>query len=556
MEHLDGIDLADVLSHERRIEPGRACQIGIQICRALEAAHVAGVIHRDLKPENIFLVARDGQADFVKVLDFGIARSLGQTTRRLTNPGIAMGTPEYMSPEQALGGLADRRSDIYSVGALLYEMVTGAPPYGEGDQAVATRASKPPRSPRDRQPEVSLELSRIILRALEGRPDKRHQTMAQLEYDLTKSLWGRTRAVAELLGLPAAEARAEDSGGARQVGGDGRAAADGPSPAAPAPVAFSPSPARTGSTRAGGFGTLEPVGLDPTAGGSGTLRFVGSLAFLAAAAVVAVGAYKRLPWAGTGTSAAPQAAAAVAAPAPSTARTEAVTKQLELMLAAPLTFEQVPALEAALADLRGQGATAAAGSLAARSAVALERVAAAELDAGNIDRGVAHYKLALALDPRAQGQSQLVVTLRTRAEAALDRGRADESVRWARKAVSLAEADPEIHALLAAGLSAAHDEPGAAVEYGKALASRPHDPELAAALARVQRHLKRPPHAHRRMARRAPAPDETSAPQSEPAAPAAPADKDEADDAPALAPPPSSPTKAKESAPGEPASEQ
>ena len=108
MEHLDGIDLADVLSHERRLEPARAAQITIQICRALEAAHAAGVIHRDLKPENIFLVARDGRADFVKVLDFGIARSLGQDSSRLTNPGIAMGTPEYMAPEQALGGLADR----------------------------------------------------------------------------------------------------------------------------------------------------------------------------------------------------------------------------------------------------------------------------------------------------------------------------------------------------------------------------------------------------------------------------------------------------------------
>ncbi len=112
MEHLDGIDLADVLSHERRLAPERACQIAIQICRALAAAHAAGVIHRDLKPENIFLVARDGQADFVKVLDFGIARSMGRA-RRLTNPGVAMGTPEYMAPEQAEGGAVDQRSDIY-----------------------------------------------------------------------------------------------------------------------------------------------------------------------------------------------------------------------------------------------------------------------------------------------------------------------------------------------------------------------------------------------------------------------------------------------------------
>ena len=128
MEHLDGIDLADVLSHERRLDPNRSCQITIQVCRALAAAHAAGVIHRDLKPENIFLVAGDGKADFVKVLDFGVARSAGRTTR-LTNPGIAMGTPEYMAPEQAAGRPADARSDIYALGGILYEMLTGQPAY-------------------------------------------------------------------------------------------------------------------------------------------------------------------------------------------------------------------------------------------------------------------------------------------------------------------------------------------------------------------------------------------------------------------------------------------
>ncbi|MDB4982046.1 MAG: serine/threonine protein kinase with repeat, partial [Myxococcales bacterium] len=215
MEHLDGIDLADVLSHERRLEPARASQIAIQICRALEAAHAAGVIHRDLKPENIFLVAREGRADFVKVLDFGIARSLDNESSRLTNPGIAMGTPEYMSPEQAMGGQADRRSDIYSVGALLYEMLTGQPPHGEGEEAARVHKQEPPRSPRGLRPDLSPELERVVMRALERDPSLRQQTMGQLAYDLTKTAWGRPRAVAELLGLRAAGARAEDSGGLR-----------------------------------------------------------------------------------------------------------------------------------------------------------------------------------------------------------------------------------------------------------------------------------------------------------------------------------------------------
>jgi serine/threonine protein kinase len=199
MEHLDGIDLADVLSHERRLEPTRACQIAIQICRALSAAHNAGVIHRDLKPENVFLVARDGKADFVKVLDFGIARSVGRA-RRLTNPGVAMGTPEYMAPEQSMGGVVDHRSDIYSVGALLYEMVTGTAPQMRGGELVRARSLRG---------ELPAEIDNVISRALEHDPVHRHQTMAQLEYELVKGLWGRPRAVAELLGLRVGRRRSE-----------------------------------------------------------------------------------------------------------------------------------------------------------------------------------------------------------------------------------------------------------------------------------------------------------------------------------------------------------
>ena len=199
MEHLDGIDLADVLSHERRLDPTRSCQIGVQICRALAAAHAAGVIHRDLKPENIFLVARDGDADFVKVLDFGVARSAGRS-HRLTNPGIAMGTPEYMAPEQAAGALVDHRGDIYSVGALLYEMVTGQPPQKRDGEVIG---------PRSLRLQLSEDLDRIIVRALAQDPAHRYQSMSQLEYDLMKSMWGRPRAVADLLGLHKAEQQVE-----------------------------------------------------------------------------------------------------------------------------------------------------------------------------------------------------------------------------------------------------------------------------------------------------------------------------------------------------------
>src|SRR5262249_22241090 len=106
MEHLDGLDLGQLLAAERCLEPERAIAIAVQICRALAAAHAAGIIHRDLKPENIFLIARDNTPDFVKVVDFGIAKSSEETKvrqHRLTQPGLAMGTPEYMAPEQAAG---------------------------------------------------------------------------------------------------------------------------------------------------------------------------------------------------------------------------------------------------------------------------------------------------------------------------------------------------------------------------------------------------------------------------------------------------------------------
>ena len=119
--------------------------------------------------------------------------------RRLTNPGIAMGTPEYMAPEQAAGGVVDHRGDIYSVGALLYEMVTGQPPQKRDGELVgaARRCAL----------QLSEDLDRIVVRALAHDPAQRYQSMAQLEYDLVKTLWGRTRAVADLLGLHQAEAR-------------------------------------------------------------------------------------------------------------------------------------------------------------------------------------------------------------------------------------------------------------------------------------------------------------------------------------------------------------
>jgi serine/threonine protein kinase len=544
MEHLDGIDLADVLAHERRLDPARAVQITIQICRALEAAHAAGVIHRDLKPENIFLVARDGRADFVKVLDFGIARSIGQDSSRLTNPGIAMGTPEYMAPEQAMGGLADRRSDIYSVGALLYEMVTGVPPHGEAEEASPLSKQEPPRPPRELRPDLPEDIEVVILRALERDPAKRHQRMAALEYDLVKTQWGRPRAVSDLLGLRGPEARAEESGGTRDrlpvvaatpptaLGFETAPPAQGAvartrssKPAVPAVVV---APARASGQ--------APVVAAPVPAGR-ALRVGAPLALLAATAAVAFAAWRQIPWARTSPLVTAPAAPAVDARA---ARVAALTAELEALLTpAPgtsLTFAQVPALEDRFERLRREGATVAAAGFAWRAARALEQVATRELDGGDIDAGVAHYKIALGLDPGAQGTSQLAATLRGRAETALRAEHAAEAVRWARTALGLAEADPDAHALLAEALLASHEDAAAAEEFGKALASRPADAGFRRGLDRARKRTARPaaPRLHAK-----------AAPARDPAVEPAPAPSDdqpgERPDTPEAAPEPEKP---------------
>jgi len=208
MEQLQGVDLAEVLAQERRIDPDRAVQIAVQMCQALQAAHDAEIIHRDLKPENVFLQPRGAQGDLVKIIDFGLARSLegtsqGRKGRRLTNPGTPIGTPEYMAPEQADGKPADARSDLYAVGAILYEMVTGYPAFGGQSYAdvITRRKSDLPRPPVAVQRGVSKPLSDLIMRTLQRDPSKRPGSMAKLEYELTKISRGRGQAVADLLGI-------------------------------------------------------------------------------------------------------------------------------------------------------------------------------------------------------------------------------------------------------------------------------------------------------------------------------------------------------------------
>jgi serine/threonine-protein kinase len=184
MEFLGGEALASLIQREAPLPPERAFGIAMQIADALAASHAKGIIHRDLKPDNIYLVPRGREKDFVKVLDFGIAKLTGDAPgSRRTRTGIVMGTPAYMSPEQCEGkGSIDSRTDIYALGILLYEMITGRVPFlGEGyGEVLVQHLTKRPDRPTTPLGAVPPLVEAVIMRSLEKRPDMRYQTMEEL----------------------------------------------------------------------------------------------------------------------------------------------------------------------------------------------------------------------------------------------------------------------------------------------------------------------------------------------------------------------------------------
>ncbi|HVY39341.1 MAG TPA: serine/threonine-protein kinase, partial [Polyangia bacterium] len=191
MEYLDGINLEDLIADKGPLPVERALLVAAQIARALEAAHSTDIIHRDLKPANIMLVNRSDEEDFVKVLDFGISKDLDLAVgAALTRPDVAIGTPAYMAPEQAAGRTADALTDVYGVGGLLYEMLTGtAPCVGEDAIDVLQRkANEDPKPIGQVRPNLPRDVQNLVNRALSRNPPDRHPTMTALKENILACL--------------------------------------------------------------------------------------------------------------------------------------------------------------------------------------------------------------------------------------------------------------------------------------------------------------------------------------------------------------------------------
>ncbi len=199
MEFIDGKALSEVIAAEAPLMPERAADIAVEVAAALQRAHSAGLVHRDIKPGNI-MITTAGQT---KVTDFGIARALrrdGETT--MTQTGMVIGTAAYLSPEQAQGNAVDARSDVYSLGCVLYEMLTGRPPFaGDTPLSIAYKhvresAARPSQSNSD----VPRELDAIVLKALAKNPDNRYDNATEMQQDLQRYLGGQRVLATPLLG--------------------------------------------------------------------------------------------------------------------------------------------------------------------------------------------------------------------------------------------------------------------------------------------------------------------------------------------------------------------
>jgi serine/threonine-protein kinase len=291
MEFAEGDRLTDIIEHDGALEPMRAAEIARQVADALVTAHELSIVHRDLKPDNI-LIARRNNRDFAKVVDFGIAKTI-QTgeSQKLTRTGYIVGTPRYMSPEQLINESIDGRTDIYSLGCILYEMLVGQPAFSgpTGESVITRRLTQPPPSARESRPEVPESLDRVVLKALARSPADRFAGAAELRDALAEVI---AHAATERP-APAAKGRAAAARSATA----GKPEPIAPPASTPAPPAEkskaaktrpAPPPPPVEPVRAAAPATARPAGADR----SGLARVPRSVWFaLAGTATLAVIAF-------------------------------------------------------------------------------------------------------------------------------------------------------------------------------------------------------------------------------------------------------------------------
>ena len=271
MELLEGESLSARLRRDGQLSPGTSVHIGRQICDALEVAHRAGVIHRDLKPANVMLLSRAGDHDYVKVLDFGVAKSTsGDQETQLTHTGMLVGTVDYMAPEQIMGKPVDGRTDVYALGVVLYKMLSGRAPFRDTGVPALIHAhlNTMPKPLIEVTQGVPNELDHVVLRCLAKSPERRFESMAELARALTAAIAPES---VGLINLEYGGAQGDDD-----IYGQGdqtavaRSFADGPLPPVSAPpralAMHAPLPAEdaTVNERVGrsGENVLDPFGVD------------------------------------------------------------------------------------------------------------------------------------------------------------------------------------------------------------------------------------------------------------------------------------------------------
>jgi eukaryotic-like serine/threonine-protein kinase len=262
MEYVDGRTLRDLLRDDRRLLPERALEITDGVLRALDYSHRHGIVHRDIKPGNVMLT-RTGE---VKVMDFGIARAVSDAQATMTQTAQVIGTAQYLSPEQARGERVDARSDLYSTGCLLYELLTGRPPFlGDSPVAIAYQhVRENPVPPSHLDPEIPAWADSIVLRAMAKDPAQRYQSAADMRTDIQRALSG----------VPVAAPRGMGYATTQRMGA-GAAVAAGPTRAIPG---YEYGPEEDGYTEGGG-GSRRRTWLLWAAGALLVLAVLGGVAY-------------------------------------------------------------------------------------------------------------------------------------------------------------------------------------------------------------------------------------------------------------------------------------